>query len=384
MSTSAGATLFAAAVGKQSVQPGETIRLKADRILLNDWQGWQAVDLLGDEQIADPSRILIAIDHESPAGTVPVAEQQKKLIDLSQERHLRLSQNGGVGYSMLMDEGLCFGEVVACMNRRCGILGAAGALALRVNAEEMVSLMKGGSVERTVPETVCIALVGALRAGAMARDAILALIAGGNTDLFAGKLVVFCGESLTKEEKQDLCAMAGELGAEYALFQDHCQQADLMIDLSQVVPVAALPGSLDVVLPAAELSHIKLDGVSIGGCLGGSIEDLRYIASQLKGRRVAHELRLMIAPATAQVQIQAMNEGLMNIFLDAGAHLAPAGCGACKPTAFGYMEKGETLLSAGGFNHTGCAGHTEAQVYLASVKTAIASALAGHIAAPTL
>lgn len=383
MSASVGATLFAAAAGLPSVQPGETVSLAADRILINDWQGYRAAELLGEETIADAFRILIAIDHESPAGTVPVAERQKKLIELSQQRRLRLSQNGGVGYSMLMEEGLRPGEVVACMNSRCGILGAAGALALRVSAEEMVVLMKGGRVERTVPETVCVALTGELNGGAMARDVLLNMAAGCGT-MFTGKLAAFCGEGLSEQEKRDLCAMSRELGAQYALWLDACENADLTVDLSNIVPVAALPGGLENVRPAEELADVKLDAVSIGGCLGGGIEELRWIASMLKGRRVAHELRLMIAPATAQVQIQAMNEGLMNIFLDAGAHLAPAGCGACKPTAFGYMEKGETLLSAGAFNYTGCAGNPEAQVYLASIRTAVASALAGHIAAPEL
>lgn len=383
MSASVGATLFAAAAGKPSVRAGETVSLAADRLLLNDWQGYRAAQLLGEETIADPSRILIAIDHESPAGTVPVAEQQKMLIELSQQRRLRLSQNGGVGYSVLLEEGLRPGETVACMNSRCGILGAAGALALRVSAEEMAALMKGGCVERVVPETVRVALVGTLHGGATARDVLLTMVAGGCGALFAGKLAAFSGE-LSEQGRRDLCAMARELGAEYAVWTKENGEADLTVELSDVRPMAALPGSLEHIRPVSELTDVKLDAVSVGGCLGGGIEDLRRIAALLKGRRVAHELRLMISPATAQVQIQAMNEGLMSIFLDAGAHLAPAGCGACKPTAFGYMEKGEVLLSAGGFNYTGCAGHPEAQVYLTSVETAVASALAGHIAMPEL
>ena len=361
---------------------GERITLEPDHIILNDWQGWAAAQALGDAPVACADRLWITLDHECPAGTAETAAQQKKLIDLAVRCGARLTQCG-VGYTLLAESGLRPGQVVAALGRHVSILGAQGVLGLRVTQEEMLALLRGGALERTVPRTRRIHFANALPAGTDAKDVLLSLLAGGERAESEGTLLRFSGDTLTLPQKAELCALAEMLGAVSALWDEAALEVpDRTVDLSAMQPMAALPGGLDRIRPVAELAGTKLDAVFLGGCLHGGIEDLRAFAAALQGRRVAREVRVMVSPATPAVQLQAMEEGILTALLRAGVHMACPGCGACKATAFGYMERGETLLSAGAFNYPGCAGSAEAQVYLASAATAAASALTGVITLP--
>jgi len=357
--------------------PGSNVRISPDYCLINDWKGDQVVDHLSGEIRYDRSHIFIVIDHESPSGSIKTAEQQKKVIDLADRESIFLSHNVGIGYQMLIDQTAKAGDIVLCCGRRSSYLGAAGILGLYVTPEEMAAVLNGNDLFRTVPESVHVRLRGSWAPGVSAKDLILTMISDGDT-AYQGKCLVFHAPELSFPEKSVIAAMASDLGAAYVLFDDSDVACGKEIQLDNIVAVAALPGNKSV-QPVHELSDVALQGVFIGGCMSGKIEDLRYVAECLKGKRVADEVRVMIAPISSEVQIQAMDEGLVDIFFDAGAYFMAPGCGSCKATAYGYMDEGEVMLSAGGFNFRGSAGSTEAPVYLCSLETAVASALAGHI-----
>lgn len=361
-------------------EPGTCVTIKPDYCLINDWKGDQVMDQLEGELLYDKTRIFMVMDHESPAGSIPVARQQKKIIDLAEKESIYLSHNVGIGYQMLIDQIAKKGDIVLCCGKRSSYLGAAGILAVLVTPAEMAQVLNGKELTRTVPESVHIRLTGSLKPNATAKDFILTIISQSETS-YQGKCLVFHTDSLSFPDKSVIAAMASDLGTSYVLFDEEDAVCSREISLDTIEAVVALPDSRDI-KPVYDLPRIDLQGVFIGGCMSGKIEDLRFAAQCFKGKRVAKEVRVMISPVSAQVQIQAMDEGLTDIFLDAGAYFMAPGCGSCKATAYGYMDEGEVMLSAGGYNFKGSGGSQESMVYLCSLNTAVASALAGYITSP--
>lgn len=206
---------------------------------------------------------------------------------------------------------------------------------------------------------------------------------------FNGKIIEFCGSSLkylSLEEKTTLCNLAAETGAISALMNDDESNDDeyshiFKCQLSSVLPMAVLPDSYNKIAAVDELPEIKVNEAFIGGCAGGSIEDLRAAADIVRGKSVSKGVRLMIAPKTSQVYIKALDEGLIADFINAGAIVMNQGCSVCYGKSQGIVDDGEVLVSAGSYNLKGCAGSGYAKIYVVSAKTAAASAISGKISA---
>lgn len=358
-------------------QSGSPVSICPDYCLINDWKGDRVVDALAGDITFPKDRIIITIDHESPAGSIKVAEQQKKLIDWAEKENITLLQNAGIGYEYIGKKVARKGDVIFSTGHYSSYLGARGILAVQVTPEEMAAAVRGEAIERTVPEKIEVTFTGNLKKGVNMKDVFLTLKTEGML-CGKGKMLVMKGGTLQDRDKFVASALSRHLGFSYSIFTDEDIDGE-KIDLSVFDPVVALPAS-DEVKKVDEIEKVKLQGVFIGGCLSGSIEDLRYVASHFKGKKCAEEVRVTISPISDEVQIMAMEEGIVDAIFDAGAFFLSPGCGSCKATSFGYMDDGEVMLSAGAYNFRGAGGSEKSLVYLSSLETAVESALRGYIA----
>ncbi len=358
-------------------QSGSTVAIRPDYCLINDWMGDRVVDAIDGDVAFPREKIIITIDHESPSGSIKVAQQQNKVIDWAEKESIMLLQNAGIGYEYIGNRVADSGDVVFSTGMYSSYLGAKGILAVQVTPEEMAAAIKGEAIKRNVPKKVELTFTGTLKNGVSIKDVFLSLNAREKSDR-KGQMLLMNGKSLSDRDKVLASALSRRLGFSYGIFTDE-ELDGKTVDLSAFDSVVALPAS-DEVKKTDDLGSVRLQGIFIGGCLSGSIEDLRYVASRFKGKKCAKEVRVTIAPISDEVQIMAMEEGIVDAIFDAGAFFLSPGCGSCKATSFGYMDDGEVMLSAGAHNFSGAGGSEKSLVYLSSLETAVESALKGYIA----
>lgn len=357
--------------------------LAIDWWVLNDADSAGVPSLFGDERVRFSEKLAVFIDHDTPCGSVEAALLQKELIAFAERQGAVLFNGQGVSYQLMLDRFVREGEVVATCSPHAPLFGAVGALGVTLSPEAFARSLLEGTCRAPRPETVCVVLESP--PAVSAKDVILNLI-GIAGDSLKGRSVAFVGEgaaALTLSERIVICQLINETGALSAFFPDGPMPEGtaplFAIDLSTVSPMIAGPNTPRRVLPARELQGLALDEVFIGGCSGGRIEDLRAAAKILKGGKVAHPLRLLVAPATTEAFVQAADEGLLTTFMDAGAIVMNQGCSVCWGRSQGIVDAGETLLSSGSRCFPGAAGSEAADIYLCSPVVAAFSALAGKI-----
>ena len=342
--------IIAAAAGVESVKPGDIHTVTLDRLMSNDGTTHLTVDMyrnkLKNPHIADAKKVVFIVDHNVPSDCPKTAASQKKMRDFAKSWVL-------------------------------------------------------------VPETVKFNLVGKLPEGVYARDLILTIIGEIGANGCNYQVMEFTGEgakSLSISERMVLCNMAVEAGAKTGIFEadekaleyleahgrkpkavyksdpDAVYAREYTFDLSKVRPVAAKPDFVDNVVPAEEVRGIKIDEAFLGSCNNGRIEDLRVGASIIKGKKVAEKVRFLVVPASQTVYRQALKEGLIDIFMEAGAIVMNPNCSVCWGSCQGVIGENEVLISTGTRNFKGRAGHPSSKVYLGSAATVTASAIAGEIA----
>nr|MDJ0720497.1 3-isopropylmalate dehydratase large subunit [Desulfobacterales bacterium] len=374
----------------------------------------------GKDRVFDPERIKAVIDHVTPAKDSKTAAQGKILRDWARRQGIRdffdIGRNG-VCHALFPEKGFIRPGYTAIMgdSHTC-TYGAFGAFAAGVGTTDLeVGILKGVCAFR-YPETLRIDLNGSLPKGVFAKDVILSVIArlgvGGATD----KVIEFGGPvtaGMTMEERMTLCNMAIEAGgtcgicapdattvdylwpfikedypdreAALAAFSAYRPDADAVYaeviahDVSGLEPMVTFGHKPDQVKPVAAMTDQKIDQVYIGSCTNGRIEDLRVAAAVLKGRTIAPDVRGIVSPATPKVYRQAMEEGLLAIFMDAGFCVTNPTCGACLGMSNGVLAEGEVCAATTNRNFNGRMG-IGGRVHLVSPATAAASAIAGHIA----
>lgn len=367
---------------------GKVVTVKPDYLLINDGIGYNAVDLVEKENgIADRDKVVIVIDHDVPAGDSKGAAIFQKLVGFSKEYDIKFIQAEGTSYTVMLDSYVKPRQVIASCGTHNSMYGVAGALGINVEVDTMGTLLMNGEYDIKVPETVAVELKGKLATGVSPIDLFITFIGKSESKNFEGKAIEFIGEglkTLTSHEKTVLCSMAARTGAFTAFINEAPEgifTETISFDLGSVETVAALPTESDnckakfKYKTIEELNSIELDAGFIGGYTGGYIEDLRLAAKAMKGKRIALGFRLNISPVSSKVYLQAMEEGLLEIFIDFGAQILPPSDRNVILQGAGVIGSGEKMITTGSYNHSGCLGTKDSEIYIASTASVVAASL---------
>lgn len=402
--------IIARAAGVDNVKPGDIHTVEVDRLMSNDGTTHLTIDMynkLKNPHIADVSKLVWIVDHNVPSDSPKTAASHKKMRDFAKANGVTFYEGKGVCHQIMMENHVCPGELIFGADSHTCAYGALGAFGTGVGCTDYLYAMVTGQSWLLVPETLRFNLTGKLKDGVYARDLILTIIGKIGANGANYKAMEFAGEgmkTLTMSDRIAICNLCVEAGAKTALMEvdeiamDYlkkqgrepkaCFQSDedavfaatYDIDLTTIDPIVAKPHFVDSVVPAKECLGVKIDEAFLGSCNNGRLEDLRVGASIIKGKKVAPNVRFLVVPASNTVYMQAMEEGLLDIFMEAGAIVMNANCSVCWGSCQGVIGEGETLISTGTRNFKGRAGHKDSFVYLGSAATVTASAIKGEIA----
>ena len=402
--------IVAAAAGKKAVRAGDIETVELDRLMSNDGTTHLTVGMfegLKHQRIADLSKLVWIVDHNIPCDSVKTAASQKKMRDFAKKHGITFYEGEGVCHQVMMEKHVTAGELIFGADSHTCSYGALGAFGTGVGCTDYLYAMVTGTSWVLVPETLRFNLTGKLPEGVSARDLILTIIGRIGANGANYKAMEFGGEglhTLSMSDRMCLCNLCVEAGAKTGL----CEVDDLTlaylkehgrapkhvfapdegavyaeeyeVDLSGITPVVAKPHFVDNVVNARECAGTHIDEAFLGSCNNGRVEELRIGAELIKGRKVAPGVRFLVVPASRSVYEQAAKEGLLDIFMDAGAIIMNPNCSVCWGSCQGVIGEGETLISTGTRNFKGRAGHKDSFVYLASAATVTASAVKGEIA----
>ena len=408
--------ILAAHAGLPSVTAGQLIRAKVDLVLGNDITAPVAIqefEKAGIERVFNKDKIALVMDHFTPNKDIKAAEQCKVVREFAKKHAItNFFDVGKVGveHALLPELGLVKpGDLVIGADSHTCTYGALAAFSTGVGSTDMAAGMATGACWLKVPTAIRFVLTGKLKPWVSGKDVILHLIGKIGVDGALYQSMEFTGEglkSLTMEDRLCMANMAIEAGAKNGVFEydeqtaqyaaDHgCKdwtvyQADAdaeytatyEIDLSAIAPTVSLPHLPDNAKPVSEVGDITIDQAVIGSCTNGRIEDLRAAAKLFEGRQVHEGVRCIVIPATQQIMLQAMEEGLVKIFIDVGCAVSTPTCGPCLGGHMGILAKGERAVATTNRNFVGRMGHTGSEVYLASPAVAAASAIAGKLVSP--
>ena len=403
--------IIARAAGVSEVRPGDIHTVEVDRLMSNDGTTHLTIDMyhnkLKHPHIADVNKLVWIVDHNVPSDSPKTAASQKKMRDFAKEHGIKFYEGQGVCHQIMMENHVCPGELIFGADSHTCAYGALGAFGTGVGCTDYLYAMVTGKSWVLVPETLRFNLTGKLPEGVYARDLILTIIGRIGANGANYKAMEFAGDgmkNLTMSDRIAICNLCVEAGAKTALMEvddialtylhEHgrepkaCFASDADahfaavydIDLNTIAPIVAKPHFVDNVCPAKEAAGVKIDEAFLGSCNNGRIEDLRVGAELLKGRKVHPLVRFLVVPASQAVYQQALKEGLLKIFMEAGAIVMNPNCSVCWGSCQGVIGEGETLISTGTRNFKGRAGHRDSFVYLASAATVTASAIKGEIA----
>ena len=403
--------IIARAAGVESVRSGDIHTVNLDRMMSNDGTTHLTVDMyynkLKHPRIADTKKMVFIVDHNVPSDSAKTAGSQKKMRDFAREHGIDFWEGKGVCHQIMMEHYVCPGELIFGADSHTCTYGALGAFGTGVGCTDLLYGMVTGTSWVLVPETVKFNLTGRLPQGVYPRDLMLTIIGEIGANGVNYQVMEFGGDgakTLSVNDRMVLCNLAVEAGAKTALFEadeialaylrsrgrepkavftsdpDAVYAREYTFDLSRIVPVAAKPDFVDAVVPASEVCGVPIDEAFLGSCNNGRIEDLRVGAKIIKGKKVHPLVRFLVVPASQAVYQEALKEGILATFMEAGAIVMNPNCSVCWGSCQGVIGEGETLISTGTRNFKGRAGHKDSFVYLASAATVTASAIKGEIA----
>ncbi|MDH3977191.1 MAG: aconitase/3-isopropylmalate dehydratase large subunit family protein [Gammaproteobacteria bacterium] len=408
--------IIASASGQSADTVGEIVTCKVDLALLLDSGGprriWPRLKELGTG-VWDPDKIVVVTDHFTPAVDAESAAILKLTRDFVKEFSIpRFFDMQGIGHVVLAENGyLQPGMFAAGGDSHSSNGGAFGCYMAGFGAIEMTGIVVTGEIWLQVPDTVRVNWSGQFGSGVAAKDIMLHLCRelGMNN---AYRVIEFGGDtvmSMSMNERMVLTNMAAEMGAETGIVEPDDTTLEAIraggqepatdalswrsdvdaeylavhdFDAAALVPQVAAPHSPANSGPADDFSDVAIDQAYIGACVGAKLSDLRMVADVLRGRKVASGTRLMVAPASNQVIIDATADGTLQAIVDAGAYMLPTGCGACAALGAGVLSEDEVCISSTNRNFKGRMGANSASVYLGSPYTVAAAAVAGHIVDP--
>lgn len=379
-----------------SCSAGDYVSANIDLVYVTDASATSVLEKLGrsDPDLFDPSRVALVIDHYVPAPTAVVAETHQRMRAFARDTRCLLVEEGeGICHQVLGERGLIGpGDLVVGADSHTVTYGALGALAVGVGSTDAAVAMTTGRLWFRVPESIGLILTGTLPPGTTGRDAALHLNRVMH-DVDASYRAVEMHSGSSDLSPDDLSAVANtsaEWGAKTAIScasfgripEDLSYAEEVRLDLGTLVPVVALPHSPRSVVPVQDAGDAEVDLCFVGTCAGGTVSDLREAARVLDGRRVHEGTRLLVAPASRAVYLQALREGYMETLVRAGAVTLPPCCGPCCGAVNGVPGSGQRVISTANRNFRGRMGNPEAEVFLASSPTVAASAITGRITDP--
>ena len=398
-----------------TITPGEIVMVRCDVVLTNDISGpvaFRAMERMGAKRVFDPAKVVVVADHFVPAKDERSASLQKLLKEWADVQGVTYygQGRGGIEHTVLVEEGWVVpGSVIAGGDSHTCTYGALGAFGTGLGSTDIAACLATGMFWQAVPGTIRVEFTGERQPFVTGKDLILAVIAeigvGGGTNT----VLEFTGDgaaSLSVDERLAVANMAVEAGAETGLFPADNTTAEYLdgrterpwqaessdpdaelvrsvrIDLETLPPLVALPNSPGNVVPLDEAVGRRIDQVYIGNCSNGTITDLRQAAELLRGRSVHRDCRAVIVPASRRVYQQALEEGLIGVFVEAGAMVSTPTCGACFGGGMGILAPGERAIATTNRNFRGRMGALESEVCLANAWVAAAAAVAGEIVHP--
>ena len=405
--------IIARAAGVPAVRAGEIHTVALDYLMSNDGTTHLTIDMynkLRNPRIADKKKLVWIVDHNVPCDSPKTAASQKKMRDFARDNGITFYEGEGVCHQIMCEKHVVPGQLIFGADSHTCAYGALGAFGTGVGCTDYLYGMVTGGSWVMVPETLRFNLTGKLADRVTARDLILTIIGmiGANGANYHAMEFVGDGmKNLTMSDRISICNLCVEAGAKTALMEvdditlayleEHggskpaaCFKSDddavfektFDIDLSSIVPVVAKPHFVDNLAPVDEVKGVKINEAFLGSCNNGRIEDLRLGASIIKGHKVADKVCFLVVPASQEVYRQALREGLLDIFMEAGAMIMNPNCSVCWGSCQGVIGAGEVLISTGTRNFKGRAGDKNSFVYLGSAATVAASAIAGEIVSP--
>ncbi len=408
--------ILASHCGKEEVAAGDMIMADLDLVLGNDITSPVAIneyEKAGCGEVFHQSKIALVLDHFTPNKDIKAAEQSKQVRDFARKKGIENFFDVGemgVEHALLPEKGLVVaGDVVIGADSHTCTYGALGAFSTGVGSTDMAAGMAYGKAWFKVPSAIKFNLTGRFQKYVSGKDLILHIIGMIGVDGALYKSMEFAGDgvkNLTMDDRLCVANMAIEAGGKNGIFpvddvtlayiaehstrkpviyeadEDAPYDAVYNVDLSTIRPTVAFPHLPSNTKTVDEAGEVAIDQVVIGSCTNGRLSDMREAAAILKGKKVHKNVRAIVIPATQKIYLQAMEEGLLKTFIEAGCIVSTPTCGPCLGGHMGILAAGERCVATTNRNFIGRMGHPKSEVYLASPAVAAASAIAGKIASP--
>ncbi|HPM46661.1 MAG TPA: 3-isopropylmalate dehydratase large subunit [bacterium] len=407
--------IFSKMAGRPVV-PGTILTIRPDHVLTHDNSSaiFSTFKKMGGKKVNDPDQIIIILDHIVPASDEKAATNHQTVRKFVKDQGVRNFYDGGRGicHQVVIEEGFALpGKFIVGSDSHTTTYGVMGAFSTGIGRSESAGIWATGEIWLKVPESMKIVMNGKPKPFVSSKDVLLHIAGLINVDGGLYKSVEFSGDYIDSIELADrmiFTNMSVEIGAKNGYIApdkkvfDYLEKrgvtkdkydviypdADaeyaevLEIDVSAIEPVVAAPHSVDIIRKVSEVKDLKVDQVLIGTCTNGRIEDFRIAAKILKGKKIARDTRLLILPASSEIYLAAMEEGLFKVFIEAGGIILNPGCGPCLGAHEGIMAPGEVTVSTANRNFKGRMGCNQSDIYLASPAVAAATAIKGFLTVP--
>ncbi len=406
--------IFSRVSGKD-VKAGDFVLARIDRAMVHDITAPLAIKALeritGEKRVKYPEKVVMAFDHQVPADSVKAAETHKMLREFAKENGiLNYDVREGIAHQIMVEKGHALpGELIVGADSHTCMYGALGCFSTGIGSTDMGFVFATGKLWFKVPETIYFDVHGKLEKYVCGKDVILKLIGMVGADGANYKACVYGGETVRKMGMSDrltMCNMAIEMGGKAGIVEfddvtekylkeigvtegyepvymdEDAEYERVELDVTGMEPQVAKPHRVDNVCGVSEVEGVKVDQVFIGSCTNGRYEDLKVAADILKEEEVARNVRLIVIPASRSIYRRALKDGLIDVFVDAGALVEFPCCGPCMGGSFGLIASGEVSVSTSNRNFIGRQGSPEGQIYLVSPATAAATAIYGEITDP--
>jgi 3-isopropylmalate/(R)-2-methylmalate dehydratase large subunit len=407
--------ILARASGLGQVNPGEIVQAGVDFAMIHDLTGPMTIEgmrEIGAKKVWDPDKIMVIFDHQSPADSIKIAQSHTMLREFVAEQGISKFYDvfEGVCHQVLPEKGFALpGRLIVGADSHTCTYGALGCFATGIGSTDMVAVFVQGKLWLRVPESMRITVNGRLQKHVAAKDLILHIIGDIGADGATYRSIEFAGEGIKKitvAGRMTMCNMGVEMGAKAAIVppdkktkrylakraneeyaavnsdEDARYLEERSYDASALEPQVACPHEVDNVKPVSELRNVKVDQAFLGSCTNGRFEDLEEAAKVLKGEKVNEGVRMLVAPASRENYLKALEKGVLKTLAESGALILNPSCGACMGSHVGVLGPGEVSISSSNRNFKGRQGSPDAFVYLASPATVAASAVTGKITDP--
>ncbi|MEM3737333.1 MAG: 3-isopropylmalate dehydratase large subunit [Candidatus Bathyarchaeia archaeon] len=408
--------ILARASGQETVEAGDFIEARVDRVMIHDLTGPLALDAfskLKDQRVWDVNRVVVIFDHNVPANTTQSSSLQKRLRRFVEDYNIVNFYDvgrGGICHQVMPEKGyVAPGEVIVGADSHTCTYGAFGAFATGVGSTDVAAAMATGRLWFKVPETLKVTVTGRFKRYVFPKDLILSIVGTIGEDGANYKGIEFTGPTIrdmSVDGRMTLSNMVVEVGAKTGIIEPDDKtleylegrlsgpinsvssdpgayyEEELNFSVEDLEPQVACPHSVANVKLVKDVEGVRIDQAFIGSCTNGRLDDLRVAANILKGRRVKAGVRMIVIPASQDIYKETVREGLAEIFVEAGAYFGGPTCGPCMGSHLGILADGEVCISSTNRNFLGRMGNPKAEVYLASPATVAASALKGCITSP--